>query len=132
MNCITGYYSGLYVWVKQLRGTDRSVFALRISAQRFQFHKLFHRLALRFAGFCNLKSLQHLPRLRYSDSCMQRLFFRRHATFGERLESCAMLQKSHPNSSDRTVSLLGNDDLRPPLQFRIILLINFLAEDKHH
>ena len=36
------------------------------------------------------------------------------------------------DSADRTISLLGNNDLRPPLQLRIILLVDFLAENKHH
>src|SRR4029077_20303261 len=41
-------------------------------------------------------------------------------------------QEGHSDFSDRTVALFGNNDLGLTLQFGIVLLVDFFAEDEHY
>ena len=78
-----------------------------------------------------VKSLQAIQ-LRESPREGAFLLFVSRPTLGQRLKPRTILQECHPDSSDRPVSLFGNNDFSLTLQFGIILLVDFLAEDEHN
>ena len=60
-----------------------------------------------------------------------RLFLGSQPTLGQGLKSGAVFEERHFHPPDGAVALLGNNDLGAALQLRIILLIDFFAEDEH-
>src|SRR5579859_7659737 len=81
----------------------------------------------------NPKLLQYLPYLTpYGIRCIDSSLFRAPSAFRQRLESGAVFEERHFDFADGTIALLGNNDFSAALQFGIVLLVDFFAEDEHH
>src|SRR3979411_187182 len=55
-----------------------------------------------------------------------------HSALNQRLKSGAVFDECHSDLADRTVALLGDNDLGFALDVGIVLLVDLFAEDEHY
>src|SRR5271170_4588754 len=106
---------------------------LKKLGRRFSIPQAFHRPTLKFSNPAASSTSYSVYRTPTPDaSVASRSLFRPNSALRDCLESGAVLQKRQMDSPRRTVALFSNNDLRPPLQIRIILLVNLFAKNEHH